>query len=65
MSRYNENSKIATMKYQKTHLDQVAIRVPKGRREEFKKKAEARGLSLAAYICALIDADDLSKPFNA
>lgn len=60
---YNEARNRATQKYHKAHLEQVAIRVQKGRREEFKKKAEARGLSLAAYICALIDADDLSKPF--
>ena len=59
---YNEARKRATAKYHAAHLEQVAIKVHKGRREEFKRKAEARGMSLAAYICALIDADDLTKP---
>lgn len=57
MSRYSEASKEYTMKYQKEKLDQIAIRVPKGKREEYKAKAEAHGKSLARYICDLIEND--------
>lgn len=47
---YNEASKKATMKYQKENLEQVAIRVKKGEREQFKKIAESANLSLAEMI---------------
>lgn len=56
-SKYNETSKNYTMKYQKENLDQIAIRVPKGKREEYKAKAEAHGKSLARYIMDLIEND--------
>lgn len=57
MSRYNEASKLATIKYQKENLDQMVIRVKKGKREEYKEKAKAHGKSLAKYICDLIEND--------
>ena len=47
---YNEASKKATMKYQTENLEQVAIRVQKGEREQFKKIAESANLSLAEMI---------------
>ena len=56
-SKYNETSKNYTMKYQKENLDQIAIRVPKGKRDEYKAKAEAHGKSLARYIMDLIEND--------
>lgn len=56
-SKYNETSKNYTMKYQKEKLDQIAIRVPKGKRDEYKAKAEAHGKSLARYIMDLIEND--------
>lgn len=54
---YTEAGKRAVMKYHKEHLDQIAIRVPKGKREEYKKKAEAHGKPLARYIVDLIEND--------
>lgn len=57
MSRYSEATKRATIKYQKENLDQMVIRVPKGKREEYKEKAKAHGKSLARYVCDLIEND--------
>ncbi len=47
---YNEKINKATQKYHKEHLEQVAIRVKKGEREQFKNIAAAAGLSLAELI---------------
>lgn len=58
-AKYTEAQKRAAEKWRKANLEQVAIRVPKGRREEFKAKAEKRGMSLASYICYLIDNDEV------
>ena len=57
VAKYSEAQKRAVCKYQKTHLDQIAIRVPKGKRDEYKAKAEAHGKSLARYIIDLIEND--------
>lgn len=47
---YSEASKKATMKYQKEKLEQIAIRVPKGKREEYNNLAKIRGTSLTKLI---------------
>lgn len=54
---YTESKKRANEKYHKAHLEQLAIRVPKGKRDEYKAKAEAHGKSLARYIMDLIEND--------
>ena len=45
----------ATQKYQKENLEQIAIRVKKGKREEYNALAKRRGESLAGLICRLLD----------
>lgn len=40
---YSESSKKATMKYMKNNLDDIKIRVPKGKREQYKNSASALG----------------------
>ena len=40
---YTEAQKKATMKYMKNNLDDIKIRVPKGKREEYKEKARSLG----------------------
>lgn len=40
----------ATRKYQKEHYDQLAVRLPRGSREEFSNHAAAQGESLAAFV---------------
>lgn len=42
----------ANARYQKKVYDQLAIRVPKGTKEEIKAAAAAHGMSMAAYIQA-------------
>lgn len=47
---YNESAKKATMRYQKGHLAQVNIRVPKADKERYIQAAEQAGMPLAAFI---------------
>lgn len=54
---YNEAQKRASIKYLSEKTDDIRVRVPKGKKDEYKAQAEARGLSLNAYIIKLIDAD--------
>lgn len=54
---YTEKQNIATQKYQKENLEQLRIWVKKGKLDEYKQKAKDKGLSLAAYITGLIEAD--------
>ena len=45
----------ATAKYMKATLDDIKVRVPKGRREEIKAHAEQQGESLNSFIIRAID----------
>ena len=55
---YTQKQNIATQKYQAEHLEQVRFWVKKGKKNEYKEKAESKGMSLAAYIVSLIEADN-------
>ena len=39
------------------NLDEFKVRVPKGKKEEYKAQAAEHGLSLNAYIVQLLEAD--------
>lgn len=54
---YNEAQKRASIKYLSEKTDDIRVRVPKGKKDEYKAQAEAHGLSLNAYIIKLIEAD--------
>ena len=54
---YNEAQKKASMKYLAEKTDDIRIRVPKGKKEEYKAQAAEHGLSLNAYIVQLLEAD--------
>ena len=54
---YNESRKNASMKYQKENLEQLRIWVKKGKLDEYKEQAKAKGMSLTAYIVHLIESD--------
>lgn len=41
--------------YIKQKYDRINLTVPKGRKEEIKKKAEAQGMSVNQYINKLLD----------
>jgi len=52
---YSEAQKRATAKYMKENLDEIKLRVPKGRKDEIKAHAEQRGESLNGFISRAID----------
>ena len=54
---YTESRKNASMKYQKENLEQMRIWVKKGKLDEYKAKAQSKGLSLTAYVIQLIEND--------
>lgn len=43
--------------YIRQKYDRINLTVPKGRKEEIKKKAEAQGMSVNQYINKLLDED--------
>ncbi len=54
---YSEAQKRATLKYRAKAYDQINITTKKGIKELGKAQAAKKGLSLAAYITGLIEAD--------
>lgn len=54
---YTQKQNLATQKYQKENLEQLRLWVKKGKKDEYKAKAEAKGMSLTAYIVSLIEND--------
>ena len=62
---YSEAQKRATAKYVKANLDDIKIRVPKGKREIYKAAAELAGKSLNQYIIDLIENDINSRQGGA
>ena len=54
---YNESRKKAIMKYRKENLERFCLDLPKGKKDEYKAKAAAKGMSLSAYIVWLIEND--------
>lgn len=54
---YSEAQKKATAKYMKNKLDDIKVRVPKGKREVYKAYAERKGKSLNALIIELLEKD--------
>lgn len=55
---YTEAMGKATAKYRKANLERISLDVKKGKREEYRAKAEAKGMSLQSYIISLIEADN-------
>lgn len=56
---YTDAQRIATAKYrQKMGIEKLSLDLPKGKKAEWKAKAESKGLSLTAYIAKLIEADN-------
>ena len=52
-----ERNKNAIKKYLAEKTDDIRVRVPKGKKEEYKAHAQSKGMSLNAYIIGLIEAD--------
>jgi len=56
MTKHYEQRKKANETYL-AKLDEIRIRVPKGKKEEYKQMAEAAGKSLNQYIVDCIEKD--------
>lgn len=55
---YTEKQGKATQKYLAENMERLQVWVKKGKKDEYKAKAESKGMSLAAYIVSLIEADN-------
>lgn len=49
-------------RWNEKHYDRIMITVPKGARDEIRKAAASRGLSVAAYVRTLIIRDTADTP---
>lgn len=58
-SRKYEIRKESNKRYFKENLDQITLRVKKGMKEVYKRRASAEGKSLNAYIVEAIEQKDL------
>lgn len=58
---YTQAQNKATQRYIAKNYDDIKIRVPKGKRDEYKQLAESSGKSLNQYIIDLIENDKISK----
>jgi len=54
-AKYTKAQKQASIKYLKENTDDIRIRVPKGKKDEYKQLAELNRMSLNAYIVRLLD----------
>lgn len=54
---YSNAQKKASIKYLSEKTESIQIRVPKGKKTEYKAQAAEHGLSLNAYIIQLIESD--------
>lgn len=52
---YSQAQNKATQKYIKNNYDEIKVRVPKGKREEYKVKADVEGKSLNQFIVDCIE----------
>ena len=54
-----KSSTKAKNKYNSAHYERIALSVPLGKKEEYRKKAEAQGKSLNQYIIDCIEKESL------
>ena len=57
--KYSQAQNKATQKFIKENYDEIKIRIPKGKKDEYKAKAAAAGRSLNQFV---IDAMDNFEP---
>lgn len=61
---YNDAQKRACVKYLAEKTDNIQIRVPKGKKEEYKAFAAKHGISLTGLICELLERAMDDKDFD-
>lgn len=54
---YDEKAKIRNDRYKKAKREKVALDVPKGTKEKYRAFAEKQGVSMTAFITALVEAE--------
>lgn len=54
---YDEKTKIRNDRYKKAKREKVALDVPKGTLAKYKAFAEKQGMSMTAFITALVEAE--------
>ena len=54
---YDEKTKIRNDRYKKSKREKVALDVPKGTKEKYRAFAEKQGMSMTAFITALVEAE--------
>lgn len=64
---YSASQNKATQKYIKNNYEEIKIRIPKGKKEQYKQLASKKGLSLNSFIVelmeqSLLDAEDVISP---
>ncbi len=55
---YTQKQNIASQKYRKEKRDRINLDLPKGKKDEYKRLAESRGMSLTALIVKLLEAEE-------
>ncbi len=63
-AKYTDAQKQASIKYMQARTDDIRIRVPKGKKEEYKAFAEKQGVSLNGLIVELLDRAMADKDFQ-
>lgn len=53
--KYTEAQKSATLKYLKESTDELKIRMPKGKKQEYREAADKAGLSLNQFVIDAIE----------
>lgn len=66
---YSASQNKATQKYIKNNYEEIKIRIPKGKKEQYKQLASKKGLSLNSFIVelmeqSLLDAEDVVSPVS-
>ena len=66
---YSKSQNKATQKYIKNKYEEIKIRVPKGKKDQYKELASKKGLSLNAFIVnlmeeSLLNANDVVSPVS-
>lgn len=57
MAKYSEKQNKWTQDYIKKAYDEIKLRVPKGKKDDYKAQAESKGKSLNQYIVDLVESD--------
>jgi uncharacterized protein (DUF1778 family) len=55
MSKYNSKQKEYTIQYMKENLEDIRFRVHIGKKSEYRKAADARGMKLTPFIISAIE----------